>query len=66
MEKRQKEKMKRMEEERVGTGQSNVEERKVGGSAAIGPGQKVHPGYFPPHDSAGKPGETCHNVPSKP
>jgi hypothetical protein len=62
MQKRQEEKMKRMEEERAaGKGESKVEEegRKV--AAVGGPSKKVHPGHFPPEDSAGKPAETCNN-----
>ncbi|KAK7305970.1 hypothetical protein VNO77_43884 [Canavalia gladiata] len=42
MEKRQKEKMKRMEEERVRRGEVSVEERKVGSYSAGK--NKVHPG----------------------
>lgn len=68
MQKRQKEKMKRMEEEEAkraaGRGESKVEEegRKVGGAApVVRQSKKVHPGHFPPQDSAGKPAETCHN-----
>lgn len=61
MKKRQKENMKKMEEERVRRGESSVEERKAG-SSTVGMSKKVHPGYFPSQDSAGKPGETCHNV----
>jgi hypothetical protein len=63
MQKRQEEKLKRTEEERVKRGETsgNVEERKVGGSEAPGKSKKVHPGDFPPQDSAGKPGETCHS-----
>uniref|UniRef100_A0A2N9EUS9 Uncharacterized protein n=1 Tax=Fagus sylvatica TaxID=28930 RepID=A0A2N9EUS9_FAGSY len=61
MRKRQKEKLKRMEEERVRKGESSVEESKVSGST-IGRSKKVHPGFFTSQNSAGKPGETCHNV----
>ena len=52
MRKRQKEKMKRMEEERVRRGEtSGIEERKVG--TVLGR-SKVHPGNFTSHaDSVG-------------
>ncbi|KAK7387503.1 hypothetical protein VNO78_28356 [Psophocarpus tetragonolobus] len=43
MEKRQKEKLKRMEEERGGRGEVRGEERKVVGSSSVGK-NKVHPG----------------------
>ncbi|KAJ7956878.1 hypothetical protein O6P43_023253 [Quillaja saponaria] len=56
MKKHQKEKMKRMEDERVKRGDvviSSTEERKVGGSG-VSRSNKVHPGT----NSAGEPGET--------
>lgn len=45
MQKRQKEKMKRMEEERVRKGEvSGDQERKVVASSGVGKSNKVHPG----------------------
>ncbi|KAF3969578.1 hypothetical protein CMV_006642 [Castanea mollissima] len=62
MKKRQKEKLKRMEEERANRGESSEEERKVSGST-LGRSKKVHPGNFPTQNSAGKPGNQAgHNV----
>ncbi|CAK7334495.1 unnamed protein product [Dovyalis caffra] len=58
--KRQMEKMKRMEEERVGRGENVIEERKVGGSSTSTSGKskkKVHPGSFPGSESVGKQGK---------
>ncbi|KAL2332796.1 hypothetical protein Fmac_014009 [Flemingia macrophylla] len=54
MEKRQKEKMKRMEEERVQRGEVSAEERKVA-SSSVGK-NKVHPGSEQgvPHDNLGR------------
>ncbi|KAI9391433.1 hypothetical protein POPTR_007G086400v4 [Populus trichocarpa] len=73
--KRQMEKIKRMEEERVRRGESVVEEDKVGGSAStsgkckkkVHPDKclgkkKVHPGNFPASESEGKQGEARDNV----
>jgi len=58
--KRQMEKIKRMEEERVRRGESVVE--KVGGSASTSGKKKVHPGNFPAAESEGKQGEARDNV----
>jgi hypothetical protein len=62
--KRQMEKIKRMEEERVRRGESVVEEEKVGGSASTSGKckKKVHPGNFPASESEGKQGEARDNV----
>jgi hypothetical protein len=60
--KRQMEKIKRMEEERVRRGDSVVEEEKVGGSASTSGKKKVHPGNFPASESEGKQGEARDNV----
>ncbi|KAG6775445.1 hypothetical protein NC652_013335 [Populus alba x Populus x berolinensis] len=62
--KRQMEKMKRMEEERVRRGENVIDERTLGGSTSTsGKGKnKVHPGNFPGSERGGKQGEGRDNV----
>ncbi|KAL9393603.1 hypothetical protein Peur_012888 [Populus x canadensis] len=62
--KRQMEKMKRMEEERVRRGENVIDERTLGGSTSTsGKGKNmVHPGNFPGSERGGKQGEARDNV----